>query len=163
MIPPIPTPAITLQPVRPEDGPVLFEIYAGTRADELDAWGWDETMRETFLRMQFEAQRRSYAAQFPDADHTLVRVGGVVAGRLLVAREAEEIRIVDVALLPEYRGRGIGTSLVRRILDEGRESARPVRLQVLSTNPARHLYERLGFTRRGGDDLYHRMEWKVAA
>ena len=89
-----------------------------------------------------------------------ILVAGELAGRLYVHRREREIRIMDIALLPEFRGRGIGTKLLNEILMEGERTGRPVTIHVESFNPARRLYERLGFTRVASNGVYLLLEWK---
>ncbi len=70
---------------------------------------------------------------------------------------------MDIALLPEHRGRGIGTRLVQDVLDEARASGRSVSLHVEETNPAKRLYERMGFVDVEDRGVYILMEWRTAA
>ena len=140
------------------DEAFLFELYASTRKEELDAWGWDDAQRKEFLELQFRAQHMSYRAQFPNADHQIILEDDRPIGRIMVNRTDDEFRLVDVALLSECRGSGIGTRLVRALVDEASRAGKPLRLQVLRTNPAARLYERLGLTSVGDDGLYVQME-----
>ncbi len=155
--------AVTLRPVGPGDAPFLFELYAGTRRDEMAGWGLDDAMVSSLLQMQFAGQQGTYRAQFPEADHDLVLVDGQPAGRLYVDRSGPEIVLVDVALLPALRGRGLGTHLLRGLLREAAAQGRAVRLSVTLGNPARRLYERLGFERLDDDGVYERMIWHPPA
>ncbi len=100
---------LTLTPAGPTDEPFLRAVYASTRAQELALLDWDEAVKEAFVSMQFNAQRRSYLADFPDAATQLILLGGQPVGRLVVARRAREIWLIDLALLPRYRNAGIGT------------------------------------------------------
>jgi len=147
------------RPAVEADGDFLRGLYTTTRLDEVAAWGWDAEQQESFLEMQFRAQRRAYQAQYGDADHQIILLGDRPIGRTVVARTGDEIRLVDIALLPEHRNRGIGTSLVTAVLDEASETGRPVRLHVLELNPGARLYERLGFRVVGKDGPYTSMEW----
>ena len=160
-----PTPAMTdppiaLRPAQPDDEDFLFDLYAGTRRAEMEAWGLDDAMLAQMLRMQFAGQQGTYRAQFPQADHRIILHDGVPVGRILIDREGPEIVLVDVALVPALRGRGIGTWLLKDLLAEAAEADRPVRLKVVLTNPARRLYERLGFVGLGNDGVYEQMEWR---
>ena len=139
---------------RRADAEFLLSVYASTRAEELAVVPWEAAEREAFLRMQFEAQDRYYREQRPAAAFDVILVGGAPAGRLYVDRSAGEIRIVDIALLPEHRGMGVGTLLIGRVLDEGRQTGRPVTIHVERGNPARALYERLGFGPIGTTRVY---------
>ncbi|HEY8209240.1 MAG TPA: GNAT family N-acetyltransferase [Myxococcaceae bacterium] len=149
-----------LRPATPEDEAFLFALYASTRAEELEAWGLIGPQREAFLQMQFRAQQQHYRAQLPRADHQIVLVAGAPAGRLLVDRREDEIRLADIALLPEHRGRGLGTALLQALLAEAKAAARPVRLHVLHGSRAAALYARMGFSTLAADGPYVLMEWR---
>jgi ribosomal protein S18 acetylase RimI-like enzyme len=149
---------LTLRPVTESDEIFLFNLYASTRKEELDTWGWDLAQRTAFLEQQFQAQRRSYQMQFPQAVHRIIIQDGDPIGRMMVFRSEHEIRLVDISVLPESRNAGIGTGLLQDLLNEASESGTPVRLQVLKANPAIRLYERLGFAVVGDDGLYLQME-----
>ena len=109
--------------------------------------------------MQFAAQHDYYQSQFPDADFRIVLRDGQPIGRLNIDRRVEEVRIIDIALLPDHRGAGIGSALLGDILAEATETKRPVRIHVEQFNPTLHLYERLGFTKIDDQGVYHLMEW----
>ena len=149
---------LILRSVAPSDDAFLFRLYASTRKEELDAWGWDDEQRKAFLEMQFRAQHMSYRAQFPNADHQIILKDDQPIGRIMVTRTDDEFRLVDIALLWESRGSGIGTQLVRALVEEASRAGKPLRLTVLRTNPAARLYERLGFTVVGDNGLYFQME-----
>ncbi|HTJ74934.1 MAG TPA: GNAT family N-acetyltransferase [Acidimicrobiales bacterium] len=152
---------VELRPARADDVPFLQRLYGSTRA-ELDQLEWDETRRDAFVRMQFEAQSRHYREHYAGASSDVVLVDGAPAGRMLVAGGPEEIRLVDLALLPEHRNGGIGTALLRRLLAEGAARTVPVRLHVERSNPARRLYERLGFVPVADDGVHLLMAWNPA-
>lgn len=151
---------VTLRPVAASDDDFLFEVYAGTRRDEVSAWGWDAAQQDMFLKMQFNVQRRVYEAQYAQSGHHLILLDDEPVGRLWVVRSDEEIHLVDIALLPAHRGKGIGGSLVKDLLDEAARADKPCRLQVLKSNPAGRLYARLGFVPIGEDGMYFQMEWR---
>ncbi len=152
--------AITLRPVQPDDEAFLFDLYAGTRRDEMAAWGLDDVMLAQMLRMQFAGQQGTYRAQFPEADHHIILRHERPIGRLLVDRSGAEVVLVDVALVAEARGSGIGTRLLRALQAEAAEKGVPLRLKVVLTNPARRLYQRLGFVGLDDDGVYEQMEWR---
>lgn len=154
------TPAITLRPIAPTDQEFLFQVYASTRAAELAPLGWNAAQLRLFLEQQFHAQRRHYETYFGSAAFLIIQADGVDAGRLYVARQADEIRVIDIALLPAYCKRGIGSQLLCALCAEGAAKQLPVRLHVEQTNPAQHLYQRLGFTRIADEGIYRLMEWK---
>lgn len=151
--------AITLRPIHAEDDAFLRRVYAGTRAAELAATGWDDAQQQAFLRMQFDAQHGYYQQEFADASYDVIEADGAAIGRLYVDRRADEIRIIDIALVPERRGAGIGGGLMRDLLAEVQRAGKPVRIHVERNNPALHLYERLAFVRTGDTGVYYLMEW----
>ena len=151
--------AITLRPVGPADGDLLFRIYASTRAEELARVGWTEEQKQAFLLQQFAAQSADWGKHYLAADFRIIEVDGVPVGRFYVNRGAEEIGLVDIALLPEYRRNGIGTSLIRSLLDEGKSRNLPVTLHVEVFNPARSLYLRLGFETVEERGVYLFLKW----
>jgi ribosomal protein S18 acetylase RimI-like enzyme len=133
-----------LRPAGEGDRDFLLAVYASTREDELAPMPWSDEQRRAFVAFQFDAQDAAYRA-YPDATFSVVEVGGVPAGRLYVARWAEEIRIVDVALLPAFRGRGVGGALLSALCREADASGRRLTIHVEAENRARRLYERMGF------------------
>jgi len=135
-----------------------LRVYASTREEELRPVDWTADQKEAFVRMQFEAQDAYYREHYHPATFDVVEVDGDPVGRLYVARWADEIRIIDVALLPEHRGRGIGTSVIRALLDEAAASGKRLSIHVEKHNPARRLYERLEFVESVDRGLYVLME-----
>jgi len=144
------------------DRQFLLELYASTRAEELALVDWPQRQKDEFLRMQFEAQYRFYEEHFADARRWIIVANGADIGRLYLDRRPEEIRIIDIALLPAFRNRGIGTALLKDILAEGESSGKPIRIHVEHFNPALKLYQRLGFRRIGDTGVYYLMEWRSA-
>lgn len=150
---------MTLTAATAADRDFLFEVYAASRDAEMALVPWTEAQKQAFLRMQFDAQDRHYRAHYPDAQFQVIHHEGRAIGRLYVYECAGEIRVMDIALLPPWRGRGIGTSLLRDILARAAASSRAVTLHVEHHNPARRLYHRLGFRPVGEDGVYLRMRW----
>jgi ribosomal protein S18 acetylase RimI-like enzyme len=142
---------IGLRSVRDGDEDFLRFVYAESRREELDQVVWPEGVREQFLRSQFDAQASHYAKHYPGAEYLIIEQGGKQAGRLYIWRSATEILILDIALVREFRNRGIGTTLLMQIIGEGEASSRIVSIHVEKFNRALRLYERLGF--RVVDDL----------
>jgi ribosomal protein S18 acetylase RimI-like enzyme len=137
---------INLRPIAPGDDGFLCRVYGSTREIELAQVEWDRAQKDAFIRMQFDAQRDYYEENYPGASFDVILVDGEPAGRLYVDRWPEEIRIVDIALLPEHRSRGIGTALLRELLAEAAVAGKPVSIHVERFNPALRLYARLGFS-----------------
>ena len=134
-----------LRPVGPGDEEFLYRVYASTRHEELAQTGWPRDQIAAFLRMQFDAQSRYYQEHYSETSFDVILADGSPIGRLYVARWPEEIRIVDIALLPAYRGAGIGTKLLEGLISESEASAKPLSIHVERFNPALRLYGRLGF------------------
>jgi ribosomal protein S18 acetylase RimI-like enzyme len=148
----------SLRPATVNDHDFLLHVYASTRQDEMASWGWSAVQQSSFLRMQYDARKRGYATTYPAAENSIISVGEVPAGSLIIFRGPSEIRLVDIALLPEFRGRGLGGEVIRMLISEAAEAGFALRLSVLRSNRATHLYERLGFTARSGDGMYCEME-----
>ncbi|HSB63293.1 MAG TPA: GNAT family N-acetyltransferase [Thermoanaerobaculia bacterium] len=153
----------TLRPARPEDREFLLSVYASTRAEELAPVPWTDEQKGAFLRMQFDAQDAHYRAHHEGATYDVIEVDGVPAGRLTLHRRPKEIRLVDIALLPRFRGSGIGTSLVAELIAESEKRGVPLTIHVEMSNPARRLYERLGFTPVEEHGVYLLMERRPEA
>jgi GNAT superfamily N-acetyltransferase len=136
----------TLRPARPEDREHLLAVYASTRAEELAPVPWTEEQKGAFVKMQFDAQDTHYREHYEGATYEVIEVDGVPAGRLYLHRKPKEIRLVDIALLAPFRGKGIGTRLLAELIAEAKGRGVPLTIHVELFNPARRLYERLGFT-----------------
>lgn len=147
-----------LRPAGAEDRDFLLQVYASTREEELRLVDWSAEQKAAFVHMQFEAQDTDYRRNYEDASFDVIEVDGEPAGRLYVDRRADDIRIIDITLLPEYRGRGIGTGLIRGLLDEAATDRKRLSIHVEVNNPARRLYERLGFVQVEERGLYLLME-----
>jgi ribosomal protein S18 acetylase RimI-like enzyme len=147
--------------------PVLAHVTAGDRpflsrlfcASRPELAGLPEPLRQ----LQFQAQALGYDAQFPGADHQLVLLEGRPVGRLLVHRSPGRIHLVDIALLPEAQGKGIGTALLQSLQAEAAQKALLLSLSVFAANPARRLYERLGFAPTVSQPPYIAMQWRPPA
>jgi ribosomal protein S18 acetylase RimI-like enzyme len=150
---------IELRPVTPLDEKFLFNLYSSTRKEEMEAWGWEAKQTGAFLRMQFQAQNMGYQSQFPGAQYSIIIIYNVRAGRIVVWDVPAEIRLVDISLLQEFRGKGIGSYLIEDLKKLSIYRKKPLRLQVLQTNRAQNLYSRLGFKLTGQSGFYLEMEW----
>ena len=151
--------ARALRPATADDEPFLARVYAGTRAAELAAVAWTEEQKAAFVQMQFAAQAQYYREHYPDTSFDVIVLDGQPVGRLYVARWTDEIRIVDIALLPEFCNRGIGTTLLRSCRRKRAARASRSRIHVERFNPALRLYQRLGFTQIEDKGVYLFLEW----
>ena len=155
--------AIQLRPITETDEPFLSDLYASTRTEELAPVPWSEEQKRSFLEMQFRAQAIHYRTHYSSAQFLIIEKEGKSIGRLYIHRRPDEIRIVDISLLSEHRGNGIGTALLRDVMQEGEMSGRPVSIHVEHFNPAMRLYDRLGFRHVDTYGVYHLMEWRAPA
>ena len=144
---PTSTAAVAFRPAGDSDREFLAAVYASTREDELAPVPWAEAEKVAFLLSQFEAQDRYYRQHYPAAEYLVVVADGALAGRLYVARlvGSRDIRIVDIALLPPFRGHGIGREALAGVLEEGNRLGWRVSIHVERNNRALSFYERLGF------------------
>ena len=136
---------ISFRPIEAEDEAFLCRLYASTRQEELAAVDWSAAQKTEFLEVQFKAQHSYYQEYYPGAAFQIILRAGLPVGRLYLDHWPDELRLMDIALIPEQRGHGIGSKILRAILDEGRRLNLPVRIHVECFNPALRLYRRLGF------------------
>jgi ribosomal protein S18 acetylase RimI-like enzyme len=156
----MPPPGIHLRAITPEDAELLARIYASTRTEELSVLPWTQAQKDAFLRSQFEAQHAHYQQHYVGADFLVVMRGELPLGRLYLFRSARELRIVDIALLPEHRGTGLGRALLEELLRVAEVEGRKVSIHVERMNRALGLYQRLGFrTVRDEGGVYLLLEW----
>jgi Acetyltransferases len=151
--------SVTLRAVQPADLAFLVEVYASTRADELALTNWSDEQKDEFVRMQFAAQKKYYEENYSGAEYLLILYGDDPVGRLYLHRNDEEIRIMDIALLPAFRRKGIGSFLLDQLFTEARRSRKPVGIHVEIFNPALRLYDRLGFKKMADKGVYHFLQW----
>jgi ribosomal protein S18 acetylase RimI-like enzyme len=151
---------LALRPTTPGDDSFLARVYASSRAEELAVTGWPEEQKADFCRSQFDAQSAYYATNYPGASFQIIERDGWPVGRLYVARREKEIRIVDITLLPEFRGSGIGTKLLRDLQEEARGAGKSLTIHVERFNRALGMYQRLGFQQVEDKGVYLLMEWK---
>ncbi len=153
-------PTIVLRPITENDLAFLFHVYASTRAAEMAATGWAPEEVTHFLSMQFDLQRKHYQTYYHGADFSVILCGDAPAGRLYVHRTSKEIRIIDIALLPEWQGQGVGRELMSRLVSESEQTCLPLTLHVEFNNPIREYYTRLGFVQGELRGVYHFMEYR---
>jgi ribosomal protein S18 acetylase RimI-like enzyme len=154
---------ISLRPITPADEDFLARVYASSRADELAITGWTEQLKADFCRTQFNAQSAYYTANYPGASFQIIEQDGWPVGRVYVDRWEKEIRIVDITVLPEFRGSGIGTNLLRELQDEARTAGKSITIHVERFNRALTLYQRLGFEQIADKGVYLLMGWEEEA
>jgi ribosomal protein S18 acetylase RimI-like enzyme len=151
---------LTFRPIADADLPFLARLYASTRLQELSVTPWSDAQKAAFLQQQFDAQHAHYQTHFTGSDFLVIVQGGDEIGRLYLARWSAEHRVVDIALLPSHRGRGLGAALLRDLLDEAAAAGKAVTIHVEKLNPAMSLYHRLGFITAGEEGAYDLMRWQ---
>ncbi len=142
-----------------EDDAFLFDLFRAVRAPEFAGALIPAAQLDLLMRIQYAGQKQSYAVQYPDSDHELVLVDGDLVGRIWFFRMPSEHRLVDIALLPEYRNRGIGSGLLRQAIANAGQSGVPLRCSVGITNAGSlRFHQRLGFRIVSQDEVYAEME-----
>jgi len=149
---------IHLRQVRAEDEAFLYALFRTSREAEFAPV--PQPQRETLLRFQYQAQSRDYAARFPNSEHLIVEFCGQVAGRVLLNREATELRVVDIVVVPELQRQGIASAVLKWLISEAEAARIALRLSVWHSNPALALYWRLGFRLRAGSATHLELEWR---
>lgn len=152
---------IKLRPVTPADDAFLLSVYATTRAEEMKQVPWSAEQKETFVKMQYTAQKQHYAATYPRASHDIIYAHEIAVGRIYVERSGEAVHILDITVLPEHRGRGTGAALLRRLMEEAGASGKAVTIYVESFNPSLRLFERLGFQKDREEGFQSLMKWQA--
>lgn len=152
---------ISLRPACPEDKLFYFRVYASTRTEEMSLVNWTAEQKDSFLWMQFNAQTEHYRLNYPTAKYQVILREGIPAGRLITERTKDQLLIMDISILPEYRNGGIGTAIIEDLIDEAVRSSMPLVLRVEYFNPVIRLYTRLGFEKtREVNSVYQEMVWK---
>lgn len=152
---------VRLEPVRPDNEEFIYAVYASTRAEEMAIVPWNDEQREMFLRSQFAAQQKHYQGYYPEAAHQIILLDEQPVGRLYVDRQEQEIRILDITVLPEQRGGGIGSLLIKQLMDEAAAANRGLTIYVESFNRSRSLFERLGFVPIEEEGFQLLLEWRL--
>jgi len=154
---------IALRAARDADLPWLRDLYASTRSAELAAVPWPETAKRAFLDQQFALQHAHYLRHFADADFLIVETAQAPLGRLYLQRGAAQHVLVDISLLPAWRGQGMGTALIAQAQALAAAAGCALSLHVLHANPdAQRLYARLGFVAGDASDTHLEMHWRAA-
>lgn len=151
---------VTFRVIEDSDRDLLLALYAGTREWEFQQTLWAEAEKQDFLKRQFEAQCLSYQMSFPGAVHRIIVLDGTDIGRLIVDRQDDCLRIIDLTIASEWQGRGIGTDILRSLINEAHGGKVPVRLSVERNSPAIALYLRHGFKATGETPSHFAMEWR---
>jgi ribosomal protein S18 acetylase RimI-like enzyme len=152
--------SITLRPVTAEDQDFLLELYKSSRGDDLRKLGWSENEIGAFLKKQYEAQRMFEQRDHAQAVDEVILFSNQRVGRLQIDYGPDEIRCLDISLLPAFRNQGLGTSLIRRLQNEAADQHKTLCLQVIRFNRAFNLFERLGFATASETGTHFQMEWK---
>lgn len=164
MLPPTPpalaAAGIGLRDERPEDADFLRRLYLSVRWEELETVNWAEEAKVAFLSQQFDFQTRHYRQYYQGAAFGIVTDGEEPVGRLYLHQGAQDLRIIDISLLPSHRGRGFGAALIGAVFELGRQAGTKVSIHVEFFNRnARRLYDRLGFVQGESNGVYYRMDW----
>ena len=142
----------------PGDAAILLEIFASTRQPELSALGWPGAEAREFLLIQSRAQQGHYELHHPSAEHRLVLVDGEPAGRLVIQRAEAELQVIDLSLLPRFRGSGVGTRVVMGLLEEADQRRLTVSCHVELSGQGHRFWARLGFLPRSAHGAHVLLE-----
>lgn len=145
-----------------EDLRFLATVYASTRLEEVAATGWPEEMQLHFLAQQADAQHRHYRRTYANAEWLVIERGGEAIGRLFLEEWSDQIRLIDIALLPQGRGGGVGGAILADLQEMATDSGKALTIHVEQNNPAMRLYRRLGFVKVDEHGVYDLMEWRAA-
>jgi ribosomal protein S18 acetylase RimI-like enzyme len=151
---------LSFRPIGDTDLLFLTRLYASTREDELAPVPWSASEKAAFLESQFRLQHAHYQRHYVGADWLVIVRAGAAAGRLYLARWRREHRIIDIALVPEQRRQGLGSALLRDLMDEAAAAAKDLTIHVEKMNPALRLYRRLGFDVSEDKGVYDLMRWR---
>jgi GNAT superfamily N-acetyltransferase len=151
-------PDVSLREEGEQDRGFLAALYASTRAEELAAVPWSDAQKREFLDHQFALQREQYRLHYAGAEWLVIEREQQPVGRLYLKRGRVDLRLMDIALMPELRGQGLGTRLTRAVLEWGDALGLPVTLHVEPFNPAYRLYRRFGFAYVRSTGVYHFLE-----
>lgn len=153
--------ALTLRAERPEDAAFLSQLFAGSRWSEFASLPWTEAQKRAFLQQQYDLQAAQYKTHHPNAAFSIIEWGSCAIGRFYVDRNGKDIHIIDITLVAEYRNRGMGSELLQTLLAEAMETGCNIKLHVAHSNPARQLYQRLGFRITADEGVYLAMTWRA--
>ncbi len=155
---------ISLRLYNNDDLPFMQALYASTRENELAATNLSTLEKHNFLAQQFSAQIIHYTKHYSTDAFNIVEHNGEAVGRLFVDHWPQEIRVVDIALVPNYCNKGLGTYLFTKLFEQASKNKKAVTIHVEQNNPAKKLYERLGFTVKSNtNEIYLLMEWLPTA
>ena len=154
---------IAPRPMTERDFAFIEALYLSARAEEVALTGWSEDQRRHFLIQQHRAQHHHYQTYYPGGAWLILERDGVPVGRLYLAEWTTEVRVIDVSLMPQSRGQGIGEALLRDVAAAAAASGKGVSIHVEKNNPARALYGRLGFVVAEDKGIYDLMRWDVPA
>lgn len=137
----------------------MRRLYESTREEEMKHFPFDELQKKEFLDQQFGAQYQHYQLHYPTCERNIIERDGQPIGRLWIDEWRDQIRLVDIALMPEWRGSGLGSTLVLEVLDRGAKAGKPVTIHVEGFNPALRMYQRMGFEHVDTNGVYYLMNW----
>ena len=155
--------ALHFRPIETTDEAFLCRLYASTRQTEMARSGWPAETVAEFLAQQFSLQHRYYQKHFPDGEFWLIERDGQAIGRLYLFWGETTLQIIDISLLPECRGAGLGSGLLADLLEQAEARGLAVGLHVEGDNPAFRLYQRFGFEVAGENGIYLKMRKPAAA
>jgi ribosomal protein S18 acetylase RimI-like enzyme len=150
---------LTLRPTRTDDQEFLYRLFSLVYSEKLQLVPLSAEEKKTLVELMYQGFTRHYDSLAPASDDRLVLLNNESIGRMILLQTREEIRLADLAILPQYRGIGIGSALISQLQTESLMSKRPVHLQVGRFDRALRLYQRLGFYKIDTIGPYLHLEW----
>lgn len=155
------TDTISLRPLKADEEDFWREVFYDSVRSHFEALQMPDDDLNRLLEMQFQAQSNDYGSNYPNASNSVIEHRGVRVGRVILSTEHNDLHLVDIAILTEFRGRGIGTRILAWLCDQSRASGLPIRFYVEKLNPAARLYERMGFKVVEDLEMHFRLSWSA--
>jgi ribosomal protein S18 acetylase RimI-like enzyme len=150
-----------LRPETEDDTVFLMQLFATTRMAELEQTPWTVDQKWAFIAQQFELQRLHYRTHYADTWFDVIEQNGVPAGRLYLQEVSGQFRIIDIVMMPEWRGKGVGTAILKALMETARAAGKDIDIFVEKFNPALAWYRRLGFEEFEDMEVYLEMRWSA--
>jgi len=150
---------ISFKAMSNKDVAFLCKLYCTTRWDEVMQAPWDDKQRHKFLQQQFEAQHKHYQSHYPRSEYLIIQQNKQAIGRIYVDRNDTSICLIDIALMPEHKNQGLGTKLLKELLQEAQQTQKKIVIHVEKFNPAYQWYLKHGFHQVEDKGVHQYMEW----
>ncbi len=151
---------IVLRPVKKDEEDFWKEVFCDSVRGHFSTAGLSADQLNELLEMQYQAQKADYERNYPQAENDVILYDGNLAGRVILSTEHNDLHLIDIAVLSDFRNRGIGTAILENLFEKSRRTKLPIRFYVEKNNPAFRLYERLGFETIADVQTHFQMQWR---